>query len=716
MMKNTDQQDMKITDSFQFLPAISDDTAMESDPKDGNAKRTHTRTPGNSPPPKKGGSPMTTDPYEEAEKIWGLEQGSKSPGQNSEERAMDTRYEKDMEQAELALQEYEQDLKLADAGPVWGHEQGTDVLSPSVGGQPGPSDEKKLEAMTEASVKRWADGVDAQKALVDAEGGDDHLASKFTFLDPVTPAEEHLGAILGNQKKDGDENMKEVPKAPNEITEKQEPPKLPVYTCMIGKCRPKANMFYKGPCPDCMKLGKSVSEQGDQMIVLAVKKALVMNKHEQVMKKEHAGFGLCSKAGLTFKAVYEGDPTYTKGLMEHAQRAAAFGNESRLTDPQLLDYVKYAKDRQALNKQAVPIHHENSKDTGAGVAEWLQSSAGSETPGSEAAHFKLCGPDGNIVIRSDQKHWDAPLVKWVEVFFFNKYGIEIPQARIVIGATGKPLSIPNHNMTAPKAHNDLGRNEIDYMTYLSPTEIETIQAATKNESDGHDIQMEKNKYLVHNTYLVGTHFINEVGHIAKVTEVLEDNLTTEKEIDGETVTIGGYTKVYAEVVVSDPEELRLWSNCELGGCNPTIVFPAGSHRKNCDGCIQKLCDDGIPVCPQCNYVMKNSDLPSKKDLDKLQTYHTTLKDQVMASEEQLAQVLRETQTARASHAQPLGQPPYIFCCYFARRRKCKFGDNCHHLHEGNRRVRNLMNSGHTLMCDRESHRGTCRHKTEEHHP
>ena len=144
MMKNTDQQDMKITDSFQFLPAISDDTAMESDPKDGNAKRTHTRTPGNTPPPKKGGSPLTTDPYmsqgpvfsgndEEAEKIWGHEQGSKSPSQHSEERAMDARYEKDMEQAESALQAYEEDLKLA---------QGTDVLSPSAGGQRGPSDEK----------------------------------------------------------------------------------------------------------------------------------------------------------------------------------------------------------------------------------------------------------------------------------------------------------------------------------------------------------------------------------------------------------------------------------------------------------------------------------------------------------------------------------------------------------------------------------------------
>ena len=119
-MKNTDQQGTKITDSFQFLPAISDDTAMEPDPKNENAKRTHTRTPGDTPPPKKGGSPLTTDPYmsqgpvfsgndEEEEKIWGHEQGSKSPSQHSEERAMDTRYQGE----DLTLKKAEAILKKA---------------------------------------------------------------------------------------------------------------------------------------------------------------------------------------------------------------------------------------------------------------------------------------------------------------------------------------------------------------------------------------------------------------------------------------------------------------------------------------------------------------------------------------------------------------------------------------------------------------------------
>ena len=73
------------------------------------------------------------------------------------------------------------------------------------------------------------------------------------------------------------------------------------------------------------------------------------NMHEQVMNNMHVKFGFCSKAGLTFKAVYEGDPTYTKWLLT---------NENKLTDPQLLHFVKYAKDRQALNKQGVLSPHD----------------------------------------------------------------------------------------------------------------------------------------------------------------------------------------------------------------------------------------------------------------------------------------------------------------------------------------------------------------------
>ena len=47
------------------------------------------------------------------------------------------------------------------------------------------------------------------------------------------------------------------------------------------------------------------------------------------------------KRGLTFKDIFEKDDGYTKWLLDH---------ERQISDPQLLRYMRYAKDRQALNK------------------------------------------------------------------------------------------------------------------------------------------------------------------------------------------------------------------------------------------------------------------------------------------------------------------------------------------------------------------------------
>ena len=95
----------------------------------------------------------------------------------------------------------------------------------------------------------------------------------------------------------------------------------------------------------------------------------------------------------------------------------------------------------------------------------------------------------------------------------------------------------------------------------------------------------------------------------------------------------------------------------------------------------------------------------------MEKYIATLKDEAVAAETQLNTLIRTTEGLQ-------NQDPTqtVFCCFYARKRRCRNGDFCPYVHEGNRRVRNLMNNNVRMCCERTMESGYCRHKAAEHHP
>ena len=67
---------------------------------------------------------------------------------------------------------------------------------------------------------------------------------------------------------------------------------------------------------------------------------------------------------------------------------------------------------------------------------------------------------------------------------------------------------------------------------------------------------------------------------------------------------------------------------------------------------------------------------------------------------------------------PYAPPPgvHYFCCFFSRRRWCRYGDRCIYTHNNQAELQMLRHNGILVLCERMARFGECKHRASGRHP